>query len=427
MCPDVFGKFSERIKAVICSDKQIRTYRRYSDYKFGFVVMLPPFSILTDPKFVDIRDAERLLQTYQSLVLQCLEECQRTVAKSFEAPIEDVFLPETYSENLHLLLAQNKEIIKSISVERYHEDLLELKTLEKVSISFCSDGDTLHKEDMDKYETCLNLSKQTLICLSVSNSCGIFDLSKLQFPKLKSIDLYNIVLKHKEISDLFEYISNKTDLMQILLFQIKCFDHQEECPGCTLNLLQHQDLEFLRLHRVYEFGQHETRLNCTKLETFIFDDSRKATHKTSTLILDIRNAPCLIELTLLGISSKDTFDAFLLAIPSLKRLKRLSLYNCDFGDCHVEFDAKVQNNIENICLLNGSITLNAFCKFVDSIPLYTDKVISVHMQSCKISTGDKETSEEGNEAARKYLISKPKCHVYICERFKLNFSVFNKT
>jgi hypothetical protein len=178
---------------------------------------------------------------------------------------------------------------------------------------------------------------------------------------------------------------------------------------------------------VYEYGQHETRVNCTSLGTLIFEDCSTASHKTSALLLDIKSAPELFELTLLGISSDDTFNTLLLVLPSLKKLKRLSLYNCDFGDRHVELDAKSQEEIERICLLNSTMTLNSFEKFVDSIPLNTDSVISVHMQSCKLNIGDKETSaQEGVEAATLYVKSKPNFLVVVCEPFKFHFKASSR-
>ena len=421
MCPKVLLKFSAKIKAIFGSDKQIRAYRKYADYKFGFVVMLPPFSILTDPKFVDVRDAERLLQTYQTLALQCQEESQRAGNNSIVLPLEDVFLPETCSNDLHLLLVSHTKTIKSISTEKYHDDLLEVKNVEKFSINSKEDV-CPHSLDIEKYENCMNLSLQTLECLSVSNYQGMFDMCKLQFPNLKSIDLYNIILKHQQISDLFTFISKKTDLVQILLFQIKCFEHKEECSGGKLNLLDHKELDFLRLQNIYKYGHHETRVNCSNLGTFIFEDSTRAAYKTSAMLLDLKNAPRLFEVTLLGISCAETLKTLTEVIPSLKHLKRLSLYNCEFGDNYVKLDAVSQKEIERICFLNSTFTVAAFSSFVDSIPVGTDNVVSVHMQSCKFLIGNKETSvQEGVEATRNYILSKPRFNPIIWEPFHFYF------
>ncbi|XP_060596599.1 uncharacterized protein LOC132750605 isoform X2 [Ruditapes philippinarum] len=423
MCPELVLKLEAKIKLMLLSDKQIRTYRSFADYKFGFVVMLPPFSIITNPKFSDVRDAERLLQSYQTLALQCQEESQQTVGRGVQLPLEDFFLPETYSDNLRSLFESNKGILKSIATEKYHDDLLEIRNVEKISINFHNNFDN----DMEKYLGCLNSSIETLACLSISNARGMFNLVELQFPNLTSLDLYDISLKHQELMDLFEFISDKSDLIQLLLFQIRCYEHKEECMGSSLNLSSHNQLNFLRLHHLFEYGQHETRVNCTSLDTLIFEDSSTATHKTSTLLLDIKCAPHLFELTLIGISSVDTFKTLLSVLPSIKHLRRLSLYNCDFGDRHVEFDAEFQKEIELICLLNSTMTLNSFVKFVDSIPLNTDSVISVHMQSCMFNIGDNERlAQEGVEAASRYVRSKPNFHVVVCEPFKFHFKVSSR-
>jgi hypothetical protein len=422
MCPDLVLRCTESIKALFLSDNQICMYRKYSEYKFGFVVMLPPFSILTDPNFAVVQNAEKILQSYQTLALQCQEESQRSGCRSVVLPLEDIFLPETYSEDLQSLLDLNKTNLKSIASERYHDDLFDVKNVEKISITFRGDEDLVTVDaDMENFEKCITMSKQTLKCLSISNSRGMFDLCKLKFSNLRSIDLYNIILKHQEITDLFAFISNKTDLIQILLFQIQCSEHERECKGSKLNLLHHNELDFLRLHHVYEYGQHETRINKTNLGTLIFEDSSGVAHNTCTLLGDIRNAPRLFEVTLLGISSVETFKTLLSVLPSIKHLKRLSLYNCDFGDSHVILDAEFQRDIERICLLNSTMTVEAFGRFVDSIPVNLENVVSVHMQSCKFFIGKNTSLQEGSEAAKNYVKSKSKFTIIFCNEFDFYF------
>ncbi|XP_053390791.1 uncharacterized protein LOC128553641 [Mercenaria mercenaria] len=422
ICPEMLSKFSERIKGFLSSDRQICQYRSFADYKYGFVVMLPPFSILTDPKFTEVRNAEQLLISYQSFVLQCQQECQISTGIMVDLPLEDIVINEnndTYSPQLHpqlqSLLKSNQEIIlKSVSTTQYNETLLSGKYgLEKLSINLKGSN----RKVIETYEQCVFASRQTLTCLSMSHSLGVFDIGTLMFPNLKSIDLFDLNLEHKEITGLFSFISNHTDLIQIMLFNIKCSEHDDECTGAKLDLSLHRQLDFLRLQHVYAYGQHETKLNSSNLGTLIFEDSLKATHVTHALLGDIRNAPHLFELTLLDIKSRKMCDVLTSVLPTLKHLKRLSLYNCDFGEKCVQLNC--QKEIEVVCMLNSDMTLSAFYAFVDSIPSDTKHGVSVHLRNCRINNDS--TPEFRVMTAADYILSKNRFRVVNSDPSGLHF------
>jgi hypothetical protein len=324
---EVYARINEEFQKVVENDNVTRSYRICIEYQY----------------FHD----RRIIRAYQSMQLDCFQECLRNGNDNCSILLQDIQLDEdNLLENvltaLKTIINFNKGNVKSLYLynlavlDNIQDDPVDekiksfMQTLDPGAFSSLETLRTKCNEEPEFLTKILTDQAHTLKCLELFGTYTQTDITRVTITPLTgltsllSLSLRYLTMSHRSIELFCAYISKVKGMRQLYLTAIDCSDHLYDDSCVVLDLSALDNLRMLIL-RTVSFS--ELYINPTCLENFYYRSSKWMTAGAmSSVFKDLRGAPVLSSLELVNIESSLEMTQ---TIPTLTQIEFLKLADID--------------------------------------------------------------------------------------------------
>ncbi|XP_060606184.1 uncharacterized protein LOC132758528 [Ruditapes philippinarum] len=260
--------------------------------------------------------------------------------------IEDIFIDDQcmdmkYANALRSVIEMNSKHIKSLSIhviQTVHEDipdciLHELNTQEVCNLQkICVRGNIprVHLQSL------LQISRHSAKCLELRGmqqfSEDIVIISAMK--NIESLSFLSISMTHSVFEKFMAHFSQRKQLSQLCLNDIKCVDHPKDCPGFSLNISNESNLVWLLLDKV---NLTHIRLNAGRLKICAVEWLAIPGFLKSLLDC-LSHSENLESFDYDGSACQEDTEALVYTISSMQGLRYLRLRNIDLKKFHLHLD-----------------------------------------------------------------------------------------
>lgn len=351
------------------------------------------------------------MKKMQNLYTGCVEECTDNTREWLAIEVEDFIIDcdyknEKYKSILQRLIEENRHTIKSVKVR----DIRTRESFEVISNMLkCKEIQGLEKIDLKcnfeekDLDSLLKNSKTTLKCFVIKggkweddkwvHNCVVLSDESYKgipsFEYLEKLYLRNIQMSHNQLETLLGFLSSKPSMKQLGLKHIECISHTElsgtECPGVSLNLSKHSQLQFLELG---EIPVSNLEINTQSLE-ISFVAMLPSSEIFSSVLSSLQSAKGLRRFYCGFLTESEYVEILLASVPRFVAPEHIWLTNIDVGNSNVILSPEM-HKLEKIVMMSvkmGSDFLSQL--FHQAVAL--EQEITVCLFEVEIKPGDDES------------------------------------
>ena len=379
-------QISRTLVTSVASDDITRKYRRTESFWDYFTVEEP-------------------LKHYQDMQITCVREHTRNLGGQLSLCLEDIIIDsdcqdEKYLSALKTLALFNKHDIKSLNIE-----LEGTPSLHSMMVSFqlndvhglehvylrgeCSEVDLCHllSGSVDTLKSVALLSRKWQsnhfegeFSMWSHKLCRILHDTK----KLEAIHLNCFMITHKHLQELLNFLSKRKNMREIILGNIPCAEHLDDCDGFELDLSNHSLLRTLRLHNV---SLKALNINVTSLEQVSIGRLPcRQSNVLSTYVSYLQDAPKLERFRCSFLESARDVDEIRQVIAKLVHLKDLRIHCIDLGQRSLNLSPRM-GDIQCVHLSEVTMSRAGFQELIETLMVYKQAVLVV-LVNCEIGSDE---------------------------------------
>ena len=386
----IFSRQSQHIKDVVSKDSVIKQYRQEA----------------LSSRFV--QHNQRLMKKHQDMYIACLkdlhssEEVDSTIASEhIDFAIEDFIIRDSYSDRsilcLITLLASSisKHTVRSLTFDcrkslSYISNIMEMPELGQIkSLERFDYWGISNDEDFSKL---MSNSENSIKCMTLhfnkTNEEGthmLLSMSTLShmasMPNLESLSLWYVRLRHIDLENLLDVISQRSNMSYIGLQDVQCTDG-ESCQGFSFNLSKHEKLEVLNIGHipVKEIQITTTSLKECRVVKFPFEGVLNSILECLPVAKKLEIFVCHF------LTDAREINEVMQILPYLQKLKMIRFYGMKI-DTQESILPSTLIFMELLQLFNVTLSCTAFgemIKVIKKMPL----LVEVELHGCSVMPKD---------------------------------------
>ncbi|XP_045163497.2 uncharacterized protein LOC123527868 [Mercenaria mercenaria] len=353
--------------------------------------------------FWDYSTVEEPLKSFQDMQIACFKEHAQNMDKELKLCLQDFIVDSSCQEEKYLSTLKSLAIFNNRDIKSLNIELEGIPSLHEImtSFEFCNARELEHlylRGDCSETDIChlLSGSVKTLRSVAllsrhwqVNHFEGEFSVwshelcnNLRRMNRLEAIHLNCFILGHQHMEELLGYLSKCKNMKEVILGNVPCADHLDQCSGFELDLSKHSDLRTLRLHNI---PLSQLKINVTWLEQVSIGRLPcRQCNVLSTYLGYLPKATKLERFRCSFLESSLDVDEILRVIPQLVHLKDLRLHCIDVGGRTLTLSEKM-TDIQCVHLSEVTMSSSGFHVLVKSLMGYSQSVLVV-LVNCAIGS-----------------------------------------
>lgn len=345
------------------------------------------------------RSKERLFKDLQNMYIACVRESTDSQHCSIHLTTDDFIIDkecddDNYFRMLSNLILMNIDRVKSVALYHCASEigsrelisrlrLAEIQTLERLCLRCPIDFENLKQLLSCSVATMKQLTIHGLVWKNnrlypVYNSLsGTTINSVLDLKNLESMSLVNIQLPHYDLEQLTKALSERIQMKQITLYDIKCIDHEQNCTGVQVDLSQLYQLKFAGFGKV---SLSDVKIQTSQLEECAVGELQNR-NALSSFLTSLQRACKLQRLSCSEVDSG--LDLVLDTIPVLVHLQHLIMYDIKMTNSGIRISAGMEG-IEFILIEDAEMTSSSLEQLVHDLE-QLKQTVKVQLHDCSVS------------------------------------------